>query len=611
MQKFKAIRQYIMAGVAATLLCTGVGCRKGFLDTVPDNLTTLSDVFSKRALSEQWLARIYSALPDMWQQPYAEQWNGMSDEIDYTPAWLSIPLNNGALVPDGTTGYWQSYYQAIRYAGIFLQNIDKNKEIQALPNGPQLIQQYKGEARFLRAYYYYLLMKIYGPVVLMGEEPGTVTTNYQRPRSSWSECVAYVLSEMEKAKQDVADQFVVAGGTDIDHYQTGRITRGIVMAAESQVLLYDASPLYNGNADLADFKNADGKQLISQAYDQTKWKKAVDAAKAVIDLNKWQLYQVADPDPFKAAYLSCRNLFWDGCNTEGIWLRPGSSIIWNWEQHCSPRVSLGNAWNGIGVTQEMVDAFRMNNGLAIADPASGYTETGFTSTAKSGFYVTGTSNMYINREPRFYVDMTFTGATIPVIPMAGQSYVQFYYSGNCGKNGAPRDWTKTGYTARKNIHPSTNFSTGASQARPAMMIRLAEIYLNYAEALNESNPGNPDILVYLNRIRNRGGLPSLSTGLSQDAMRTQIRLERHIELAFEQQRYFDVRRWKVADQPGYYQGGQYHGMNMDKGNTITDAGFYQRTVDVNRSNWVRKNYFWPVPQSEMDRNKMLVQFPGY
>ena len=89
---------------------------------MPDNITTLENVFASRVMSEQWLARVYNAMPDMWQTPYATQWGGMTDELDYT--WISLPMNNGALVPDGTAGYWNSYYQAIRYAGVFLQNIE-------------------------------------------------------------------------------------------------------------------------------------------------------------------------------------------------------------------------------------------------------------------------------------------------------------------------------------------------------------------------------------------------------------------------------------------------------------------------------------------------------
>src|SRR5688572_2242751 len=263
MKKF-SIKKYIVAVFALASVMTIGGCKKGYLDTVPDNITTLENVFTNRNMSEQWLANVYSVMPDIWNQPYTTQWSGMCDEVDYT--WISLPINNGALVPDGSAGYWNSYYQAIRNAAIFVKNIDKNEEMKALVNGAQLIQQYKGEARFLRAYYYFLLMKIYGPVVLVGEEPGEVTTDYQIPRSTWDECVAYVLAEMEKAKQDVPEVHLVAGGTtELDKLQTGRITKPIIMAVQSQVLLYNASPLYNGNSDMSDFKNPDGKQLISHA----------------------------------------------------------------------------------------------------------------------------------------------------------------------------------------------------------------------------------------------------------------------------------------------------------------------------------------------------------
>lgn len=603
------IKNTVLAcSVSLSVLCMS-SCKKGFLDTVPDNITTLENVFTNRNMSMQWLARIYSAVPDIWLTPYTTQWAGMSDEMDYT--WISLPINNGALVPDGTAGYWQSYYQAIRNSAIFLKNIDKNKEILDLDNGAMLIQQYKGEARFLRAYFYFQLMKTYGPVVLLGEEPGDVNTNYQTPRSTWSECVAYVVSEMEKSKLDVPDAHVQSGSPDLT--QTGRITKGIVMAAISQVLLYDASPLFNGNTEMNDFKNFDGKVLISQTYDANKWKKAADAAKAVIDLNKWQLYKETNADPFRAAFLSVKNLYWSGWQTEGIFLRPSTAVNdgnYGWSRHCAPRNSNGTAWNGMGVLQEQVDAYRMSNGLPITQAGSGYTETGFT-TAKAGYYVANTSNMYVNREPRFYADVTFSGSEVPVVPTSGQTYVGFFYTGNSGKQGAARDWPKSGYTARRNLHPSTNFGTGNYINRPAMLIRLAEIYLNYAEALNEFNPGHADVLTYLNLVRERAGLPNLLAGLSQADMRQQIQTERRLELAFEGHRYFDVRRWKIAHTPEHHQGGAFYGMNMDQGTALNSTAFYQRTIAVTRAPWKKKNYFWPVPQSEVDRNKQLVQFPGY
>lgn len=591
------------------LLLLAGSCKKGFLNTVPDNIATLNDVFTNRTMTEQWLARLYNPMPDMWAQPYAEPWSGQSDEVDY--AWVQPAINSGAITADNADpSNWNGYYQTIRQAAIFLKNADLNKEIQAQPNGVQLLKQYKAEARFLRAYFYWLLMKQYGPVVLMGEEPKLPDADFQIPRSPWDECVNYVISEMEKALPDLPVQHMnPVDPTQPDVTQTGRITQPIVLAVKSQILLYSASPLFNGNSE-SNFKNMDGANLINPTFDKEKWKKAADAAKAVIDLNRWTLYTVTDADPFRSAFLSCRNLFFDGWQTEAIWIRPTSDHVGRWERHCSPRCANGNAWNGIAVTQEMVDIFRTANGKPITDNSSGYTETGFTNTPTS-YYVDGTSNMYVGREPRFYVDVTFNGSVIPVVPENGQTRVEFFFTGNSGKNGAPRDWPSTGYTARKNIHPNTDFRSGRSFSRPAMMIRLGEIYLNYAEALNEYDPGNPDVLKYLNKIRHRGGLADIAPGASQDEMRKQIHLERQIELMFEGHRYWDVRRWKVPNTPDQHQGGQFHGMNIEKGTFLSDPEFHKRIVAFTRAQWDNRFYFYPVPQSEIDRNKKLVQAPGY
>lgn len=599
------INRIIVASMVFTASCNGE-----FLDTVPDNITSLEDVFTNKDMTERWLARIYSPIPDMWDQPYGVPWTGQSDEVYY--AWVQPGINSGAITPDNASpNYWNSYYQTIRQASIFLENIDQNQEILRQPNGERLIQQYKGEARFLRAYFYWLLMKQYGPVVLMGENSMPTDADFQIPRSPWDDCVAYVLLEMDRAMQDVPERHVNPNNpSEIDVIQTGRITKPIVKAVKSQVLLYHASPLFNGNTELSGFTNPDGQVLFNPNYDPERWKAAADAAKEVIDLNLWQLFKVDHEDPFRAGFLSARNLMFDGWETEGIWLRPSSNMFWNWERHSAPRNSNGAAWNGIAVTQEMVDAFRMADGNEITDPASDYSESGFTDQSNE-YYTSGTYNMYVNREPRFYVNVTFNGSYVPVVPVPGQEVVEYFFSGNSGKRDAPRDWPITGYTARKNIHPNSDFRDGRSFSRPAMMIRLGEIYLNYIEALNEYSPGHADILHYLNQIRNRAGLPDYEGSMDQEEMRRQIRLERQIELMFEGHRYWDVRRWKVADTPEYHQGGALHGMNIEAGDHLSDPAFHQRIVAFTRAPWQTRYYFYPVPQSEIDRNKVLAQFPGY
>ncbi|GAB3654066.1 RagB/SusD family nutrient uptake outer membrane protein [Echinicola sediminis] len=610
MIRIKEQKYKLIAWVLLLQGCWISSCNQDFLNTVPDNITTLDDVFTNKNMTEEWLARIYNPIPNMWDQPYTIPWSGMTDELNY--AWNQPAINSGAITPgNASPNYWSSYYQTIRQAGIFLENVDMNKELLEQPGGAQLVQQYKGEARFLRAYFYWLLMRQYGPIVLMGESTLPTDANFQIPRSTWDECVEYVLSEMELAYGMVPEKHLNPNNpSQIDVVQTGRITKPIIKAVQSQVLLYHASPLYNGNKGMANFKNLDGTVLFNQTYDENRWKRAADAAKEVIDFGMWELYEVEHADPFVKGYLSSKELMYDGWDAEGIWLRASNNVYGSWERHCSPRNANGQGWNGIAVTQEMVDDFRMANGKDIGDPTSGYTEAGYTSQS-SEYYASGTFNMYVGREPRFYVNVTFNGATVPVVSVPNSDYVEFFFTGNSGKKGAPRDWPITGYTARKNIHPNSDFRNGTSFARPAMMIRLGEIYLNYIEALNEYSPGHPDILVYLNKIRNRGGLPDYEGSLDQATMRREIRLERQIELMFEGHRYWDVRRWKIPDTDEDHQGGAFHGMNIEAGSHMSDPAFHQRVVAYTRADWKDKFYFYPVPQSEIDRNKVLVQFPGY
>jgi len=214
--------------------------------------------------------------------------------------------------------------------------------------------------------------------------------------------------------------------------------------------------------------------------------------------------------------------------------------------------------------------------------------------------------MYINREPRFYAAITYSGSDwINTTSSLGVREVQLYYSGESGKGGS-HDYSETGYLFRKNISP-TYHPTQNNVARSLVIMRYAEILLNYVEALNEYNPGHADILKYLNQIRLRGGIPPLSTGLNQAEMRQQIRTERRIELTMEHLRYFDTRRWKIAEQTD---GGPFYGMNVEAGTSNTDMAFFKRTKFETRV--FRKSfYLFPIPQTEIQRNINLVQNPGW
>lgn len=587
--------------IVCTLTLYIASCKK-YLDQVPNDRITIEEVFRKKATSEQFLANIYSSVPDDWEAIHDVPWVGTSDEADVT--WsgsLNYPVNIGNLNPNNIPfDKWATYYQAIRSATYFINHIDENEEIRSL-NGQQLIDQYKAEARFLRAFYYFCLMRQYGPVVLMGEEtiaPDAVASDMQIPRSTYDDCVSYVVSELDNAAA-VLPVLPERNGQQSDA-EYGRATRGMAMAVKARLLLYAASPLYNGNTALSAFKTADGIPLIAQTYDAEKWKRAAEAAKAVINAGPYSLYK----DPGGDVIKSLDGIYFQSWNNEQIFVRKSNNVV-QWDVHCTPRQAGG--WCGIGPTQETIDAYFMKDGkLPATSPL--YTESGFTNVNGQSIY-----NMYLNREPRFYHGVTYNNSTWQGGNMNAPAAINFYASGPNGKRGHATDFSKTGYLVRKNVGPTTNIGSGGNgqrQDRPIILFRLGELYLNYAEALNEYNPGDPDILIYLNRIRERAGIPQYGTGpdalpvpASQHEMRTMIWAERRIELAYEGHRWFDIRRWKIAPQVM----GTMHGMDVNK----DDNTFYTRVETATPHLFRPSYYWWPIGQYEMDRNKKIIQNPGW
>lgn len=580
-------------------LLFSTSCKK-YLDQVPTDRITIDQVFQKKGPSEQYLANVYSYVDDPSDPTTGNPWVGNADEVDVTWSKYTIYNLNIGNISAGNALFdkWGYYYRGIRSATYFMNHIDGNAEILAL-NGKQLIDRYKAEARFLRAYFYFLLMRQYGPVILEGETelPADATADaLQMPRSPYDDCVNYVSSELDKAAA-VLPRVPSNNGQASDN-EYGRATIGIALAVKARLLLYAASPLYNGNTDYANFKNLDGKQLINQSFDKQKWKKAADAAKAVIDMGMYSLYKDPSNDPLK----SYNGVFFQPWNSEQIFVRKTNGLT-GFDTNSMPRQSGG--WDGIGVTQEQVDAYFMTDGRPIQE-SSLYSEVGFTTV--SGVQV---NNMYMKREPRFYASVTYNNAMFQGGRMTAAAPISFYASGLNGKNGHPTDWTKTGYLVRKNVGTQTNNGSGGNgtqQTRPVILCRLGEVYLNYAEALNEVEPGNPDILKYLNLIRERAGIPqyesvNLPAPASQGDMRTRIWQERRVELAFESMRWFDIRRWKIAASVM----GDMHGMDINK----DDNTFYRRVVASTHLFRAPASYLFPISQYDMDRARLLVQNPGW
>ncbi|RAV31013.1 RagB/SusD family nutrient uptake outer membrane protein [Sinomicrobium soli] len=611
----KTVRKQAVAVVSAIVLLLAAGCQSDFLDQVPDDIMTLEEVFSRKDLSESYLANVYNYLRDEAHRTNNTPWDVISDDIDVSQRNnpYRVNLGNWSAASDYWV-FWDHYYKGIRSATTFLNHIDGNEQILEDREGEKIITQYKAEARFLRAFFYFELLKQYGPVIILDEElidPDLSTEDplMQQPRTPFDQCVDYITAELDLAAEDLPVHFNAQPEQDY-----GRATQLMCMAVKSRLLLYAASPLYNGNSDYNGFVNPDGTPLMNTSYDADKWKKAADAARDVINTGILSLYKEYDSNGDIDAFHSYQNLFLEPYNEEWILSRNSNSLS-NYERSLTPR--LANGYASMGATQMLVDTYHMANGerpilgyngdgSPVINTASGYTETGFSEEAE-GFTKAHTFNMYVNREPRFYASVIYSGSDwINRSSSLGVREIELWYNGESGKGGS-HDYSETGYLFRKNVHPDSNPRESRYIARPHVMYRYAEILLNYAEALNEYEPGHPDILEYLNDIRERGGIPGYASGAGQEEMRNRIRRERRIELAMEHLRYFDTRRWKIAEQTD---AGPFWGMDVNAGNYATDPAFFKRTVFENRV-FRKAFYLFPIPQEEIERNPNLVQNPGW
>ena len=595
--------------ICLLLVIATTGCKK-YLDQVPDDRLTIDQTFRTWATAKQFLANVYTRIPDEFGQRNpggthnAGLWTGGSDEADYV--WGFVQSNdvnignwdaNSGFVED----YWSNYYRGIRAASVFIENADHITDLQK-----ENITTYKAEARALRAMYYFYLMRIYGPVVLLGENPVPVDTTLQVPRSSYDDCIAYVTSEFQKAADDLP---VVQQNTD----NYGRITKGVALALKATALMYAASPLYNGNTDLAALQNKDGKALVSQTVDVNKWKIAADSYKDFINQfvpSTYSLYKEYGTGGTLDPYLSCRNAILNDWNAEVIFARVNASLNPRQYELCPyHRGAVSGevrASGGLAATQNMVDAFFTANGRSIDDPLSGYVSTGFSSfQAPSDVAPHSTYNQWVNREPRFYVNITYNSSTW-LDKDFGPITTELFASGNSGIQAGGGDHSTTGYIVRKAM--GLGRWDVDSHSRTCILIRLAEIYLSYAECLNESSFGDPEALTYLNLIRERAGVPlygstNLPAPASQEEMRQAIRKERRVELAFENNRFFDVRRWKIAEQT---ENGPIYGLNIS-----SDLPDFLKVVPFETRVFNKRHYLFPIPTNDINNDKQLVQNPGW
>ena len=496
-----------------------------------------------------------------------------SDEADHADVNSDIQkFNMGSWnATSNPEDCWAYFYQGIGRANLFLQNstdykkivfrdtIDANNRNTYYANVRD-IEWLRAEVRFLRAFYYFELIKRYGGVPLIAEPSTDAAELSAMPRKSFNDCVDFIASECDSVLPKLKDSWV---GVEGEKWR-GRVTKGAALALKSRLLLYAASPLHNPTNDVE------------------KWKKAAQAAHAVIATNKYSLHS------------SYSGLFRLGNGADG-----NAEVIFaqnGWSRNDFEKLNypVGYDQGGQGSTspsQNLVDAYEMKNtGVPIGEPGSGYDP----------------ANPYAGRDPRLAMSILLNNTSFKGRPVEA-------WVGGLDGLGKPKA-TTTGYYIRKFVDPNLDLAQNMGSVHSWILFRYAEVLLNFAEAMNEAY-GPETSAGYsltakkaIDLIRGRAGvqMPPLPPGLSKDEMRQRIRNERRVELAFEEHRFFDVRRWKIA---GQTENMPVMAMKITKN---SDDTFSYKVVKAEDRLFSPKMYLYPIPEVEVLKSKgALTQNPGW
>ena len=554
---------YIYISAAISIAFTLSSCN-GFLDREEDSFIDKTATFDSYNRTKQYLTYAYTLLPDGLNRFSREAMlASATDDAEFAIESAEIQqFNNGSWnALNNPDDVWNRYFSGISKCCTLLENtnhvnldisrLDPDKQVE-YANSLKDIRMWRAEARFLRAYFHFELLKRYGPIPIVTSTL-SINGNYEStPRPTMKEVVDFIAKECDIA----ADTLELTPWRNVND-AFGRATKGAALALKSRLLLYAASPLY---VDFGDTNEA------NKPTDVALWKSAADAAKAVIDLNQYELAS-SYADLFKN----------DFQNKEYIFVRRYAANS-DFEKSNFP-VSFGGK-GGTNPSQNLVDDYEMLDGTPFDwnDPAKA-------------------AQPFENRDARL-------GATIlmNMAPFKGKKVATYPEGADASPN---PNATKTGYYLRKFLNEDVNIQTGGSSSGHVVpLFRLAEIYLNYAEALNECDPTNPDIALYLNKVRNRASLPNVSA-LSQEQMRAVIQHERRVELAFEEHRSWDVRRWKIASSTF---GAPLMGVQIERKPL---GGYTYMPVKVEQRVFQPKMYWYPIPQSEVLKLKQWKQNNGW
>lgn len=605
----KRIVYFLMVGV---LLIAGSSCKQNFLNVSPKDQYSDDAVWSDPSLIQAYVNNIYGGLPHDFDLITL---SSLTDEAHYKSDRGAVAFNNGDIGPSNllmfVPGFWSStetgirtwatQYKFIRSANLFFSKIDQS------PIDADLKKQLKGEVYFLRAYLYFQLMEMYGGVPII-TKAYTLSDNFLVPRNTFAETVDFITGQCDSAAALLPLQ---NSGDNI-----GRATKGAALTLKARTLLYAASDLYNSKASWA--PGYAHPELVSymnvSSSDRTaRWQAAKEAAKAVMDLGIYSLYK---PNPASAAEATqnYEDLFLQQNTSEDIFVKYFTqNVNEGWNGYQPGQFFQPNGWHCWGndtPTQNMVDKYEMADGTPFD-----WNDT------------TEANNPYANRDPRFYASILYNGAKWRPRPAdvaskdpVGIVQTGYYAEWNTQTNSVDTvggldtrssvidNWngSYTGYYMRKFMDPTVD-AQFIKQTTPWIYMRYSEVLLDYAEACIELGQ-DAEARTYINMIRQRAYMPPITSSGQQ--LMNDYRNERAVELAFEDQRFFDIRRWMIGTQAYTDAEGIRIVYPMLPDHTTSTTPTYKVITVVHRS-WKDHTFFLPIDLDEMNRNNKLVQNPGY
>ena len=642
--------QKIFSIIALSIL---TGCTD-FLDVVPDNIATIEMAFNNRTNAEKYLATCYSYIPlygaqrdnpgltsgnDIWfytmeDASFNNKWSfGIANGLQNT----SDPLNN---YWDGGNGGKQ-LYRAIRDCNIFIENVSDRTKVADLDETER--RRWIAEIKVMKAFYHYYLFQLYGPIPIVDVNlPISAPEEEVRiKRDKIETVVSYIVDLINEAVTDLPLK-IYNEATEM-----GRITQPAALAIKAKTLLLAASPLFNGNTDYANFKDKNGEPFFPQTNDANKWKIASDACKEALDVALkagHDLYDFKEETlenlPENLMYsMNVRQAVTERFNKELVW-GCGKSYTYDLQCMCQPRILLfhGEKQNtckgAYSPTLDIAEMFYSNNGVPIEEDKEWAANNSYNNryetavaTATDKYFIKEgyqTVKLHFNREPRFYGTLGFDGSSW--YGHGKEHADDLYYleakkgqiTGQCQL----ANYSVTGYYAKKLVYYKNIISESSAviEEYPFPIVRLADLYLMYAEALNEATDNGEfvpkEVYDNIDIIRKRSGLEGVVDSWSKysinpekpstkEGMREIIRKERQIELALEGSRFHDLRRWKLARST--YNNALVRGWSIDQ-ETTED---YYVIRNIAQMKYVQKDYLWPLKYHDIINNPNLIQNPGW